>query len=265
MKTLYRDSKGRFTSRNKAVNLKKEVNSQPRDSKGRFASFKNASKKQTANVKDPESKIVIGHADLVIVSDKSSSMDNLISFVNDGVNSFINKQKRGLGEARLSILEFSYSHDINYVFENKPIKEVGRYSLKPWGCTALNDAIMTAIIDAEKRQQKFNTSLVNILIFTDGHENASRKYNKTQVNNKIAEKTKEGWQFQFIGTERDADRVGKSYGITTSAKLGKGKLDDAYELISDKVIRSRHSVVTTGVIEQIEFSDNEIVMLSEDD
>jgi len=62
----------------------------------------------------------------------------------------------------------------------------------------------------------------------------------------------------------DTEQIAKSYSINTSARLGRGKMGAAYEMIGQKVVDSRLSLSQTGVIEQIKMNVNEIKMLGTD-
>ena len=96
----------------------------------------------------------------------------------------------------------------------------------PNGGTALNDAVMEAIEDVETRLKKSNTKdkpQVIIIVFTDGEENASKRYSKAQVSTKRSEKEQEGWAFIFMGADMDAWSAGSSYGMSAGNTVSMGK------------------------------------------
>lgn len=247
--TLYRDELGRFASKSNAVRVQKRAKS----GKGKK---KKSSKKQNNEL-----------TKLILIVDRSGSMGSIQDEAENGVNAFIKEQKEAEGKAVLTICQFDTV--IDYLYKSSPIDTVGTYCLVPRGLTALNDAICETLTAARAEvtsaSKKDRPGLVSVLIVTDGHENASRRHSKFKADSIIEKCKKDDWQIQFVGTQHNARNVARSYGITTSAMLGKGKMDDAYQMLSGKIAQSRSFLRDTGEIKEVDFDAGEIKMLAEDD
>lgn len=158
-----------------------------------------------------EQDVIIG-----AVIDQSGSMMDVVPGTVAGFNHFVNEQKELAvgGEAFLSLTLFSSGFDVRYVAE--PIENIpemtasfGPNPYSPNGSTALLDAVAATIKGIElwvhKRDFK---GRVQIMILTDGQENASREWHIRQPRVEgddrdllglIEWKQKEGWEFVFLG------------------------------------------------------------------
>ena len=86
------------------------------------------------------------------------------------------------------------------------------------GCTALNDAVCTAIDtlghEFAEMPESERPEHVLCVIITDGLENASRKYSAEDVKDRIEhQKTAYKWDFQFLAADQDAFAAGEALGI----------------------------------------------------
>ena len=87
------------------------------------------------------------------------------------------------------------------------------------GCTALLDAVGGAIHhigNVHKYARKEDVpEKTMFIITTDGHENASKRYDYDKVRKMIErQKEKYGWEFIFLGANIDAAREAARFGIT---------------------------------------------------
>lgn len=159
---------------------------------------------------------------LVFVMDRSGSMGNIIFDSIGGFNSLIDKQKTDcLAEgntAKVSLVIFDDKIDTIYNYKN--IIEVPELTDKIFyarGMTALTDAVCRTIntvggtlkdLSENDRPEK-----VIFTIITDGHENASREFQPSQLKFLIKEQEdKYNWVFNFIGANIDS--------INTSGQMG---------------------------------------------
>lgn len=150
------------------------------------------------------------------VLDKSGSMRPLAASTLEGFNSFLDEQRKGEGRALLSLTLFDTSFDVRFVGHDlREVPELGtrenRYS--PHGGTALYDAVVTTIRGAEAwlgNHPEFKGDVVTV-IQTDGEENSSQTATLDQVNDLISAKTKEGWEFVFLGTGQAAWTEGSKF------------------------------------------------------
>lgn len=98
------------------------------------------------------------------------------------------------------------------VYEEEPvIKEMHLRDYSPGGSTALYDAI-GKVIFAEDFEPK-NTI---ITIMTDGEENASRRYTKETIKQRIKEIQDKGCGVVYFGSNQDAWAVGGGLGISNN-------------------------------------------------
>ena len=155
--------------------------------------------------------------ELVFVLDRSGSMRGMQEPAVDSYNRFLNDQKSVEGEANLTLMLFDTEFE-NPV-DSRPISAVpdmGANEFQPRGMTALLDAIGLSIKKTRRRIKEMpedqRPGKVIFAIFTDGHENASTRYNWEQISRKISKRTvKDGWEFLFLGANQDA--------VATAAKM----------------------------------------------
>lgn len=164
---------------------------------------------------------------LVIILDRSGSMQSMRDDVTGGFNTLIQAQKAFEGEATLTLAQFDNHYEIVHDFVN--INEVPNLAFQPRGGTALLDAMGKTINEVRDRILSMSeTEMPSKVIFvtiTDGQENASKEHTKSQVFEMIEELKSEGredhvnWEFVFIGANQDAISEGSSFGIRAGASL----------------------------------------------
>lgn len=153
---------------------------------------------------------------ICFVLDESGSMYNSIDDVIEGFQKLIDEQRKEKnGECIISLYRFSDTVKKDYI--GKPVDEVPRLTYSPWGCTAMNDGVGTAIDEIGKwlsdMDESERPSKNIIVIMTDGNENASKEYDFDVVKEKIKhQEEKYSWTFVYMGTNlqdlRDANRLG---------------------------------------------------------
>jgi hypothetical protein len=155
-------------------------------------------------------------ADITLVVDRSGSMGECKVEAEKGINAFIAEQKELPGEALFSILQFDNTSE--WVFQGKPVKEVGHYKLEPRGMTALLDAVGRAIKSTGQRLEAMpeadRPGLVIIAIVTDGLENISSEFTRDNIRKMIELQTNTyNWKFTYLGANQDAFAEAGSIGI----------------------------------------------------
>ena len=149
-----------------------------------------------------------------VILDRSGSMHSCVDDTLGGFNHFISKQKDDNPDGTVTLHLFA--HDFDTVYKNKPVKEVEKLIPEiyfPRGQTALLDAIGNSIKKAEKYEKPM------IVIITDGHENASKKFTHAHVKDLISMKESLGWNFVFLGANQDAIQVGGILGIPEESAM----------------------------------------------
>lgn len=156
---------------------------------------------------------------ICIVLDASGSMSDIEDDTRGSFNSFIKAQKAAEGKTVLDIYQFS--GEVRRIVEHVDLASfsddlMARYTCS--GCTALNDAVCTAIdtLGQEFAAMKEEDRPENVLmvIITDGFENASRKFSSSDVKERIKHQTeKYNWEFQYLAANQDAFAAGSAMGI----------------------------------------------------
>ena len=187
--------------------------------------------------------------ELVFILDRSGSMSGLERDTIGGFNSMIEKQKKEEGEALVSTVLFD--HESAVIHDRLPLDKVPRMTEKEYftrGSTALLDALGGAIhhignVHKYARREDVPEKTL-FIITTDGHENASSRYDYEKVRRMIErQKEKYGWEFLFLGANIDAAAEAKRFGISAD-RVVNYKCDAAgtalnYEVISDAVCSVR--------------------------
>jgi len=158
--------------------------------------------------------------EIVLVVDRSGSMQSCRDEAQGGINAFIEDQKKIKGKANFTLVQFDTQYD--FIHEGVDMQEVPEFELHPRGGTALLDAVGRAISETGERLSKMDEEdrpgLVVFVITTDGEENSSREYNAKQIKEMVTEQqNKYNWQFTFLGAGIDAFDVGGGMGFSKSA------------------------------------------------
>lgn len=160
--------------------------------------------------------------EVILILDRSGSMQTIKSDVEGGLKTFFEDQKKKSGDCRVSLYQFDTEYEP--VFENIDIQRVGSISLTPRGGTALFDAIgrtVNAVGDRlNKTPENEKPAGVMIVVITDGEENSSREFTQEQVKKMIKHQTdKYSWDFVFIGSNQDAVTNGQKYGFALGKSI----------------------------------------------
>lgn len=163
-----------------------------------------------------------GMTEIVCIIDKSGSMEAIKSDAIGGFNSFLETQKKEEGRARLTLTLFDTSYDVR--LNNVDIEKVeplNDKSYSPGGCTALLDAIGKTLDIVGERlsgaSEESKPEKVLVAILTDGLENSSTDFTKTQINEKISHQREAyQWEFIFLAANQDAMAEAQGIGIPTA-------------------------------------------------
>lgn len=157
--------------------------------------------------------------EIVLIIDKSGSMDAIRDDAIGGFNSFLKQQKEIDREASVTFALFDERYQL--VHDGKDIQEVEELTEKtyqPSGRTALLDAVGTTVDRVGERldssAEKNKPENVIVFILTDGHENASSDYTRDQIKEMIEhQESKYAWEFIYGGANQDAFAEAGGLGI----------------------------------------------------
>lgn len=157
-----------------------------------------------------------------VVLDRSGSMSSIQGPTIKGFNELIAGQVLAPGVAWLYLAQFDHEYDV--IHDMTPMAKVPPLTAatyQPRGNTALLDAIGKTIDDIGMRlkamPEDFRPGKVVIAIMTDGEENASRKFTRSQVFDMIShQRERYSWQFLFMGANQDAIKNAATIGIHAS-------------------------------------------------
>ena len=183
-----------------------------------------------------------GYRHIVLVIDRSGSMEPVKHDTEGGVKTFIEEQRAVPGRTTVSLYQFDTEHDEVASFADVQ-HDIG-WHLVPRGGTALLDAVGFAVTKTGERLAAMDEDArpgeVVVLIATDGEENSSREYTLPQVKDMItAQQDAYGWKFVFIGANQDAFAAGGAMGIpaTSSANYDVTATAGAFASASSMVSR----------------------------
>ena len=148
--------------------------------------------------------------DLIFLIDRSGSMYGSEKDTIGGFNSFIEKEKSKEGNTRVTTILFD--HEYEMLYKRKDIGEVKSLTSEEYyvrGSTALLDAIGKTITTLDKEID----NNVLFVITTDGMENASVEFSKSQIKRMIKN---HNWEFIFIGANIDSYSEAGNIGIKKS-------------------------------------------------
>lgn len=150
---------------------------------------------------------------IIYVLDRSGSMGPLKTAVEENYEGWCKTQETVVeGEdilPRLTLAQFSDGLPEISHYDN--IKDREPLNFEPSGCTALYDCLGRIF------EEYGNEEGAIVVIYTDGEENASRKWSKEMITKKINKLTNDkGWKFEFSAANQDSWAVGNEIGITNT-------------------------------------------------
>ena len=188
---------------------------------------------------------------IVVLLDRSGSMESIASDVIGGYNGFIKQQRQDGADAIVTLVQFD-SHDSHeVVYEGLPLNKVPALTSEtfiPRGSTPLFDA--TGQLVAKIRQQQAVDSRathlqpdVVFVTITDGEENDSSEYNLTRIRELVANCEAQGWTFVYLSAGIDAfanaDQIGVKTGRTRAFRASKAGTDAMFDALSTNMLMLR--------------------------
>jgi Mg-chelatase subunit ChlD len=149
-------------------------------------------------------------ADIWFLLDRSGSMQMIAADVVRGFDEFFSEQIRQPGEASVTLVQFDDQDPHEVLVDARSIDVIrpiaGRF--RPRGNTPLYDAIGLLLDRAERFDGNPADQLV--VVYTDGLENASRKWTAQRIFRRISRLREKGWTFVFLGANQDSYATGSA-------------------------------------------------------
>lgn len=158
--------------------------------------------------------------ELVYIIDRSGSMHSLTEDTVGGYNAFLEEQKKLDGQAYLTTVLFDDKYELfcDHI-DIKNAIHMTHADCHARGCTALMNAIGKTINSVGARlantPEEDRPSKVLFMIMTDGYENASKEFSRSDIKKMIEhQQSVYSWQFVFVGAGIDAYDYAESIGIS---------------------------------------------------
>ena len=188
---------------------------------------------------------------IVVLLDRSGSMETIAADVVGGYNTFIKEQREAGADATVTLVQFDSEDSQEVVYDRLPIAEIPKLTSKtfiPRGSTPLFDA--TGKLVARIREQRANDARptneqpdVVFVTITDGEENESSEFSLPQLQQLIANCEKEGWTFVYlsagIDAYGDAGDLGVNSGRARAFRANKGGADAMFSNLSSSMLMLR--------------------------
>lgn len=159
--------------------------------------------------------------DVLFVTDMSGSMASRATAVRDGFNDYIKELRtsKATKEAKYKVTLTTFADEADKPITWKtlasvPVMDEDLY--QPGGMTALLDAVGGTI-----EGYTGNADKVVLVIQTDGYENASKRYTRTQVSQLLRKVEQDGWMVLFLAQGgEEVLRDATTWGIKRDAYIG---------------------------------------------
>ena len=169
--------------------------------------------------------------DLVFVIDRSGSMSGSETDTMGGFNSFIEREAKKEFNTKVTTVLFDHKYELLYT--RKDIKDVEKLTDKEYyvrGSTALLDAIGRTITTLDKEID----NKVLFVVMTDGYENSSVEFTKTQIKNLMEN---HDWEFIYLGADigsfADADAIHFKKSRVARYRKDRQGVEDAFLSVSE--------------------------------
>jgi uncharacterized protein YegL len=163
-------------------------------------------------------------ARVVVILDRSGSMQSMRVAAISGFNEFIGKLKAQPGDVNVKLVQFDDFYEVVFDLPLAQVPDLTDAMFVPRGMTALLDAQGKTIValgeELSKMPQADRPASVTVLMITDGLENASKEYKQAQIKAMVTEqREKYSWNFVYVGANQDAIAVAASVGIPMASAI----------------------------------------------
>lgn len=158
---------------------------------------------------------------LLLVIDRSGSMQSIKKDMEGGLATLLEEQMAESG--LLTVDLFTFDTQVERVCSIADPKSVS-LQIEPRGSTALYDAIGIAVTEfgltLAAMPEHARPETVQVIVVTDGHENASVEYRGSVIKELVTKQKEEyKWDFVFLGANQDAVLSGVDLGFDAGSSM----------------------------------------------
>ena len=158
---------------------------------------------------------------LLLIIDRSGSMHAIRDDMVGGLETLLAQQAALPGRLTVDIVAFDDEVEHQATFADPASV---RLQLEPRGMTALFDALGDSLEGFRSALSAMpvhaQPATVQVVVVTDGHENASKRWTGDRVNRLITGLAEElGWDFVYLGAGQDAIAVGRDLGFDPGSSM----------------------------------------------
>lgn len=198
---------------------------------------------------------------IVIVLDRSGSMEVIRDDTIGGLNQYLNAQRAQPGSCAVTLAQFDEEYELLY--NCTPLADVAprsRANFIPRGWTALHDAMGRTIDEVGSRLSTMpeheRPEHVLFVTMTDGDENKSRIYSAHAVRAKVErQRSLYKWEFVFLGANQDAVLTARTLGIGAGSTMSYAANTVGTRSVMDSMSAHTNSYRATGM--SVNFSKSE--------
>ena len=152
---------------------------------------------------------------VVLLLDKSASMEFLVYDVLGGFNTLVSKLPV---DSHVSLFGFESINGLETIFSYEPVNSLRQLTISDYQLgdgTPLYDAVSQAIISVDQItvSQSASGEQILFIIISDGLENSSTRYSLSDTRERIQDKLNDGWDIRFFGLGTDAASEASNLGI----------------------------------------------------
>jgi uncharacterized protein YegL len=165
---------------------------------------------------------------IVLILDESSSMQGSQTKTINTINEFLDTIRKEEIPTFVSIVTFNGS-DFKWVKTKKNVKSIENLTHKdytPNGMTNLVDTIgyvLDTLNSAMFLENEENRGATSVYIVTDGEENTSKFYDKSDIKTMVSQLEPVGYAFRFFGADIDAFAESSSIGLGSVSTMSFNK------------------------------------------
>lgn len=190
-------------------------------------------------------------SEIVVILDRSGSMESIQTDMEGGLNSFVAKQQAlDVADIKFTLAQFDTEYEL--IHDGIPLADVPHIVLEPRGNTALLDAVGKTLSTVREREPD---GRVIVIIVTDGEENSSTEWNLVGVKVLIEKCQCDDWEIIYLGANVDAFAAAGGMGVVGSTTVTFTSTSDSVELLWDITNDSVSQAVLTGA--DVSFTDEQ--------